>query len=46
MLAVARAGRQVAEAALAMIGTVVVLAAEAGKILVHNSTSLDQQKRG
>ena len=31
---------------LAMIGTIVVLAAEAGKILVHDSTSLAQQKRG
>src|SRR5262245_20766624 len=41
MLAVARAGRQVAEAAPDMTGTVVVLAAEAGKILVHDSTSLD-----
>jgi hypothetical protein len=46
VLAVAGAGCQVAEAPLAMIGTGLVLAAEAGEILVHDSTSRTEQKRG
>ena len=45
VLAVAGADRQVAEATLAMIATVGVLAAEAGEVLVHGSTSLTQRKR-
>jgi hypothetical protein len=45
MLAVVRADRQVAEATLALIGTAVVLAAEAGEVLVHGSTSRTQRKR-
>ena len=39
VLAVAGADCQVAEAPLTMIGTGVVLAAEAGEVLVHGSTS-------
>ena len=46
VLAVAGADRQVAEATPAMIGTAVVLTAGAGKILIHDNTSLAQQKRG
>jgi len=46
VLAVAGADCQVAEAPLTMIGTGVVLAAEAGEVLIHGSTSLTEKKRG
>jgi adenylylsulfate kinase-like enzyme len=39
VLAIPGADRQVAEATLAVVGTVVILAAEAGKIVVHGRTS-------
>jgi hypothetical protein len=45
VLAVAGAHRQVAEAPLAVIGAVVILAAETGEILVHGGTSRTERKR-
>jgi hypothetical protein len=45
VLAVTGADRQVAEATLAVVGTVVVLAAETGNVVVHGSASLTQQKQ-
>jgi hypothetical protein len=38
--AVAAAGRQVAGPALAVVGAVLVLAAEAGEVLIHGDTSV------
>jgi hypothetical protein len=45
VLAVTGADGQVAEATLAVVGTVVVLAAETGNVVVHGSASLTQQKQ-
>ena len=44
VLAVAGADRQIAEATLTMIRTVVILAAESGEVLVHDPTSVARPK--